>query len=324
MRTLLMLFAAMLALQPGLGMAETVNLAAGASGETQRIAGHLDSWAALIIVVSAMAVAWLLNVKEAKFRALGTALAALCCAAVAGWFFLFVVNTGFLESPKPNQTPLDSAKPALLLGQAMVAAAAAVWLMIVALRQFANAESLALGLGNERGRYGRASRYLHWSIAILFLALVPMGIFTSIIPEGTAFRNAYYVVHKTIGVIVIALVCIRIIWNRVSPRPKLDESLTARERKLAKVAHFALYAMMVAMPITGFVMTSFHGYPTFFFAWEFGPFWEPSNSATIAWGLFHKYLLPFILYVLLGAHILGALKHRFLDKQEQAFRRIVG
>ena len=108
MRTLLIFFVAMLALQPGLGMAETVNLAAGASGDTQRIAGHLDSWAALIIVASAMAVAWLLNVKEAKFRALGTALAALCCAAVAGWFFLFVVNTGFLENPKPNQTPLDS------------------------------------------------------------------------------------------------------------------------------------------------------------------------------------------------------------------------
>ena len=35
-------------------------------------------------------------------------------------------------------------------------------------------------------------------------------------------------------------------------------------------------------------------------------------------------LLPFILYIVLGAHILGALKHRFLDKQEQAFRRIVG
>ena len=50
--------------------------------------------------------------------------------------------------------------------------------------------------------------------------------------------------------------------------------------------------MMAAMPIIGFVMTSFHGYPTFFFAREFGPFWEPSNTGTIAWGLFHKYLLP--------------------------------
>jgi len=324
MRTLLMFFVALLALQSGPAMAETVNLAAGASGETQRIAGHLDSWAALVIVASAMAVAWLLNVKEAKFRALGTVLAALCCVTVAGWFFLFVVDTGFLENPKPNQTPLDSAKPALLFGQAIVAGVAAIWLVIVALRQFSSSESLALGFDNERERYGRISRYLHWSIAILIMALVPMCIFTSSIPEGTAFRNAYYVVHKTIGVIVIALVGIRLIWNRVSPRPALDGSLTARERKFAKAAHFALYVMMLAMPITGFVMTSFHGYPTFFFAWEFGPFWEPSNSATIAWGLFHKYLLPFILYIVLGAHILGALKHRFLDKQGQAFRRIVG
>ena len=253
MRTLLKFFAAMLALQPGPSMAETVNLASGAAGETQRIAGSLDSWAALGIVVSAMVVAWLLNVRQAKFRALGTALASLCCAALAGWFFLFVVNTGFLENPKPNQTPLDSAKPALLFGQAIVAAASAIWLLIIALRQAVRSEPLALGLGNELTRYGRASRYLHWSIAILLVALVPMGIFTSIIPEGTAFRNGLlrgaqdHRRHRDCTSLHPAYV------ESGLPKTKaLDESLTVRERKVAKVAHFALYGMMVAMPITGF------------------------------------------------------------------------
>ena len=151
-----------------------------------------------------------------------------------------------------------------------------------------------------------------------------MGIFASIIPEGTSFRNAYYVVHKTIGVVVIGLVFVRLVWNRLSPRPALDAALKPTERKLAKFAHGALYVAMVAVPITGFVMTSFHGYPTFFFTWEFGPFWESSDSATIAWGSFHKYLLPTLVYLILGAHIAGALKHRFIDGHKQAFRRIVG
>jgi cytochrome b561 len=311
-------------IQPTIGMADSINLAAGASGETQRIEGHLDSLAALVILVSAMIVAGLLNAKAAKARALGTATAAILCAAVAGWFFLFVMTTGILENPKPNQTPLDSAKPALLLGQALIAAVAAAWLALLAYRQQRDSKVLLLGRENEADRYGQVSRFLHWTIAILFIALIPMGIFASIIPEGTSYRNAYYVVHKTIGVVVIGLVFVRLVWNRLSPRPALDAALKPTERKLAKFAHGALYVAMVAVPITGFVMTSFHGYPTFFFAWEFGPFWASSDSATIAWGSFHKYLLPTLVYLILGAHIAGALKHRFIDGHKQAFRRIVG
>ena len=311
-------------IQPTIGMADSINLAAGASGETQRIEGHLDSLAALVILASAMIVAGLLNTKAAGARALGTAMAAVLCAAVAGWFFLFVMTTGILENPKPNQTPLDSAKPALLLGQALIAAVAAAWLALVAYRQQRDSKVLLLGRENEADRYGQVSRFLHWTIAILFIALIPMGIFASIIPEGTSFRNAYYVVHKTIGVVVIGLVFVRLVWNRLSPRPALNAALKPTERKLAKFAHGALYVAMVAVPITGFVMTSFHGYPTFFFAWEFGPFWASSDSATIAWGSFHKYLLPTLVYLILGAHIAGALKHRFIDGHKQAFRRIVG
>ena len=311
-------------IQPTIGMADSINLAAGASGETQRIEGHLDSLAALVILASAMIVAVFLNAKAAEARALGTAMAAVLCAAVAGWFFLFVMTTGILENPKPNQTPLDSAKPALLLGQALIAAVAAAWLALVAYHQQRDSKVLLLGRENEADRYGQVSRFLHWTIAILFIALIPMGIFASIIPEGTSFRNAYYVVHKTIGVVVIGLVFVRLVWNRLSPRPALDAALKPTERKLAKFAHGALYVAMVAVPITGFVMTSFHGYPTFFFAWEFGPFWASSDSATIAWGSFHKYLLPTLVYLILGAHIAGALKHRFIDGHKQAFRRIVG
>jgi cytochrome b561 len=311
-------------IQPTIGMADSINLAAGASGETQRIEGHLDSLAALVMLASAMIVAGLLNTKAAGARALGTAMAAVLCAAVAGWFFLFVMTTGILENPKPNQTPLDSAKPALLLGQALIAAVAAAWLALVAYRQQRDSKVLLLGRENEADRYGQVSRFLHWTIAILFIALIPMGIFASIIPEGTSFRNAYYVVHKTIGVVVIGLVFVRLVWNRLSPRPALNAALKPTERKLAKFAHGALYVAMVAVPITGFVMTSFHGYPTFFFAWEFGPFWASSDSATIAWGSFHKYLLPTLVYLILGAHIAGALKHRFIDGHKQAFRRIVG
>lgn len=310
---------------PSIGHAENaINLAAGGHGPSPRIAGDIDSWTALAILLLSIATAWALNYQAPIVRGFGSVLAASGCLAVAVWFFWFVIGSGFLENPKPNQTPLDSAKPALLWIQGSIALLAGLFLLLVARRQFASNKTLVLSVKNEKQRYGRVSRFLHWTIAILFLALIPMGIFSSIIPEGTEYRNAYYVVHKTLGVVVFALLLIRLLWNRISKRPELDPSLKPYERKLAHWVHIALYGMMFAIPVTGFVMTSFHGYPTFFFIWELAPLWEPSDTATIIWGTLHKYLLPYLLYIILGAHILGALKHHFVDKHSAAFKRMVG
>lgn len=313
----------LLATDPAMA-SDAINLSAGNSGSPTRVENDLDSWAALAIVATSLVTAWCMNAVSPKVRSFGTILASLGCLAVAAWFFLFVLGTGILENPKPNQTPLDSAKPTLLWLQGIVALAAGLFLLLIGIRQSGEDKALVLKTENEPARYGRISRLLHWSTAILFIAMLPMGIFTSIIPESTDYRNAYYVVHKTIGVLVFALLATRLIWNLRIRRPVLDESLKPVERKLAHWVHLALYGFLIALPVTGFVMTSFHGYPTFFFMWELPPLWAPSDTATLVWGLFHKYLLPYVLYITLGAHILGVLKHHYIDKHPQAIKRMVG
>ena len=177
------------------------------------------SWVAMGIVFLSILTSWALNYSVPKVRIFGTILAAIGCFIVAAWFLLFVVNSGLLENPKPNQTPLDSAKPTLLWIQSITALMTGLFLLFVAKKQSSNSYQLELGCQNEEGRYGRVSRMLHWTIAIMFISLIPMGIFSSMIPEGTDFRNAYYVVHKTIGVTVFLLVLVRLIWNKQSKRP---------------------------------------------------------------------------------------------------------
>lgn len=286
--------------------------------------GNLVSWIAVGILLTSVLTAWFLNHTAPKVRVFGTLLAASGCFAVATWFVFYVLGSGFLENPKPNQTPLDSAKPALLWIQFIIASVMGIGLLLVAIKQSKNTQALELTASNEANRYGRVSRLLHWSIAILFLALIPMGIFTSIIPENAPYRLEYYIVHKTLGVTVLALVLVRLLWNKKSKRPALDSSITSKERKLAHGAHIALYVMMIMIPVTGFIMTSFHGAPTFFFAWELEPLWGFNKTGVIVWGMLHKYLLPYLLYLVLGAHILGALKHHFIDKHTTAFKRMVG
>ena len=280
------------------------------------------AWVSMGIVFLSVLTSWALNYSASRVRVFGTILAAVGCFLIAAWFFLFIINTGILENPKPNQTPLDSAKPSLLWIQSITALLTGLFLLYIASRQSKNTSVLALTAKNESNRYGKVSRMLHWTIAILFISLIPMGIFASMIPEDTEYRNAYYVVHKTIGVTVFLLVIVRLIWNRLSRRPSLDNSLTSREEKLAHRAHNTLYFMMLAIPITGFMMTSYHGYETYFFFWEMQPLWEQSEIYQV-WGGFHKYLLPYLLYIVLGAHILGALKHQFIDKHANAFKRMV-
>ncbi|MEM7016223.1 MAG: cytochrome b [Pseudomonadota bacterium] len=304
-------------------MFSTNALAAGRGDTPPGMLPHFDSWIALAMIVTSVATAWLLNVSAPKVRVMGTVLAAFGCFAIFAWFIFFVTGTGFLENPKPYQTPMDAAKPALLWTQASIALIAGFILLAVAYRQSKSDETLVLPSTNEPERYGRVSRILHWTTAILFISLIPMGIFASIIPEDVWYRTEYNVVHKTIGVLIFGLLIFRLFWNRQSKRPALDASLKPWERKLAHSAHVALYVMMIAVPLTGFIMTSSHGYPTFFFIWEFQPLWDESQTMTIIWGTMHKYLLPYLLYIILGAHILGALKHQFIDKHDSAFKRMV-
>ena len=317
------LLAGLLLAQPAIA-ADAIQLATGGTGTSSRIESDLDSWVALAMVLASLVTAWCLNAAAPTMRAVGTLLASVGCLAIALWFFVFVMGTGFLENPKPNQTPLDSAKPAILWAQGSVALMAGLLLLVVGLKQTRGQTRLALSSENEAQRYGRISRFLHWTTAILFISLIPIGVFASIIPEGTEYRNAYFVVHKTIGVLVFMLVIARLIWNMRSRRPGLNTSLRPIERKMAHSAHITLYFFLIALPVTGFVMTSFHGYPTFFFFWDLAPLWAPSETATIIWGTFHKYLLPYILYIVLGAHVLGALKHHFVDRHHDAIKRMVG
>lgn len=311
-----LLFAGLMSMTFG---SATSAMAADATGRMP-LAGA--GWIALAIIAASVVIAWAMNARAAKVRALGTGLAALACFAVVIWFAL-ALGTGIVAHPKPNQTPMDSAKPAILWMQAGVALTAGVILLLVALRQLRNTATLTLGLKNESERYGRVSRALHWITAILFIALIPMGIFGSMIPLNAWFISHYFVVHKTIGTLVLVLLAARLLWNRQSKRPELDPTLKPAERRWAHRVHTALYLLMIAVPVTGYVMTSLHGYGTYLFAWEV-PSFLPKSQTYIFWGLFHKYLLPYTIYVVLGAHVLGALKHQLIDKHDSALKRMVG
>jgi cytochrome b561 len=151
-----------------------------------------------------------------------------------------------------------------------------------------------------------------------------MGIFTSMIPDdGRWYRQGYYVVHKTIGFTLFALVIARLIWNFLSPRPRLAASLAVWERLAAHGAHWALYGLMLAFPVSGFMMSTYAGKLSHWFVWDLPLPFAPDEQAIVLWALLHKIVLPFVFYFIITAHVFGALKHRYVDRDLDPFRRMV-
>lgn len=302
--------------------APVAGLAQGVGDNHARLPYHLDSLIALALVAYTIGIALLMNHRRARMRVFGIAAAALGCFAITAAIVGLDLAGQFAEM-RPARYSIDPLKPLLMRVLAVVFLGVGVLLTFVARQQRDRSDELILGGRNERTRYGRVSRYFHWTIAALFLSLVPMGVFTTMLPYDVEYRQAFYVVHKSVGLTVFLLAVARLAWLWFSPRPQLAEGLQGWERLLAHGAHYAFYFFLFLFPISGFVLGTSLGKLSHFYAWDLPLLWGPDEESLSVARLMHKIVLPFAFYVLILGHVLGAAKHQYLDGHANSFRRMV-
>lgn len=170
---------------------------------------------------------------------------------------------------------------------------------------------------NDAVRYDFVAVTLHWVIAVSIIAMIPLGFFMGDLPISIKFDA--YVIHKSLGITVLALSIFRFVWRLMNPPPALPVSMKPVEKLLAHGAHWALYGLMVAMPLTGWLFVSAsHKYPTIYFWMGEVPFIPlPAGidqNATAEWFKETHELLAYGALVLIAAHIFAALKHHFVAK----------
>lgn len=151
------------------------------------------------------------------------------------------------------------AKPIVLNVQAIVGGLGIGFLVWATWRQGKRTAVPAVPLRKTAGGFGLVSRYAHWATATLISALVPMGIFMSVLPEASPDRAEFVSVHQTVGLVVIVLVAVRLAWLVASRPPALPTSFAPWERRVALPTHAGLYVLMLAMPITGLLLTTGSG-----------------------------------------------------------------
>lgn len=174
-------------------------------------------------------------------------------------------------------------------------------------------------LKNNDEQYGVVSRINHWVTAGLFIAMVALGIYMHELPKD-AFRAELYGIHKSLGVLILALVIFRFMWLKVSPNPSVIAP-TRVEYILAHSVKGILYLGLVLMPLSGWVMSSSGGHDVSFFGWFTLPAIVPENDfihelAEQGHGLLGSIILPLVVLL----HIAAALKHHFVTKDETLSR----
>jgi cytochrome b561 len=181
-------------------------------------------------------------------------------------------------------------------------------------------------------RYSTVAILLHWLIAGLLVWTVLLG-WESEDLKGAA-KIAVLQLHKPLGITIMLLTLVRLAWRRVMPPPPLSPHLKPWERRLAKSAHVLFYVLLLLIPLTGWAMVSASALITKYPINMWGLFDWPAISALYDLPAelrselreqieaVHKLMAKVIIYGLIPLHILGALKHQFLDKDHELAKMI--
>ena len=134
-------------------------------------------------------------------------------------------------------------------------------------------------------RYTLPAMALHWAQALIVLWLLWLGWTMTDLPKG-AERSAAYGLHKSLGLLVLILVVIRLAWRRRHPAPPLAAS--GWEANLARATHLALYGFLLLAPLAGYLASSFTPYAVKFFGIEIAKAGWPNESLNGAFKLLHQ------------------------------------
>jgi cytochrome b561 len=181
-----------------------------------------------------------------------------------------------------------------------------------------------------RSSYSRAAITLHWLIALLIIGNFVGGQLMGDLLESSnaAQRQLGFTIaqlHISTGLSVLTLTLLRLLIRLVSPPPPLPSHMTGFERLLSRATHWAFYALMIMLPVTGWAMISASPMrvPIVWFGlfqWPFLPV-VPSNEGAMAASEAHE-ILAWTGVALLVLHIAAALKHQYFDRDDVLARML--
>jgi cytochrome b561 len=179
-------------------------------------------------------------------------------------------------------------------------------------------------LANSKTRYGAIPQILHWLTAIFVICGWLLGQFGDDLPKGNA-RALGLLAHMTLGQCVIALLVARLAWRMANPPPPPEKTPLGRLLEMAaKLSHFTLYALLLAVPFVGIVVQLKRGDALpIFGVWDVASPWPTDRALAKSILKVHEYLADALL-ILAGVHSVAALVHHWVFRDRTLLRMLPG
>lgn len=178
-------------------------------------------------------------------------------------------------------------------------------------------------LNNTEQRYGLVSMTIHWLTVLTVLSLFGVGLWMT----GLDYYHAWYKkapdLHKSVGLLLLALTLVRIIWIIINPKPRPVPNSKHWERSVAAAVHGLLYLLLFSVMLSGYLISTADGRGIAVFGWFEIPAlpWRFAQQEDMA-GEVHE-ILAFSLIGVMLLHAGAALKHHVIDRDD-TLRRMLG
>jgi superoxide oxidase len=176
-----------------------------------------------------------------------------------------------------------------------------------------------MALHNNTERYGSLSIGLHWFMLILLAAVYACMEFRGYFPKGSEPRELMKTWHYMLGISVLILVIVRIAINLWAPTPTIIPAPPAWQILLAKLMKFALYALMLGMPILGWLILNGSGDTVPFFGLHLPTIVAENENLVEFVEEIHE-IGATVGYVLIGLHAIAGLYHHYFMKDNTLLR----
>jgi cytochrome b561 len=175
---------------------------------------------------------------------------------------------------------------------------------------------------NDPGRYDGVAIGLHWLVAALAIAVAVLGLMIPEAPRGSEWRDWVLLLHRSIGMTILAAMVLRMLWRLNHPAPPLPASLRPIEAFLAHATHVLLYIAFLAMPLAGYLNTAAAGHSLSLFGLVTIPPLIAENQRLAQIAIALHLAGQFAVYGFVALHVAAALMHGII-RRDGIFSRML-